>query len=458
MSTKKLRCFEYAGYRWEPAEGQLPRHIHCAFDTPNGYTFIVAGNTISVTSGDSLVQIAADRVKYYLLNEVLDDPAEAVRNAVIYANGFIHVLMGKQPGLRDAELSCMCVLVKDSKVYYAWVGQTCLYLYDGKNVVPLSRDIYQEDNTNTSLKSWQISFLGQNQMISPGICQQPLVPIDDDTLLMGTSGFCVYFEEKNTKNTLSDSMPSHTKAARLLKKAVDDEIPAACQIIKFYNIKEDIRTFIPGEHPSNVKTTSVELPVVSWIKSQLPYRLIAYAISVIVLSYMVYDLFLIDPRPPSRIEVAAEPQEGELETVNGGLSERGVGFEGQDATRSTSAVSQAPEVSGQAPAGSRPVDVVPEDILYTVRQGDNWGRIYREFEVCSWFIRNHPPNRGKFDASNNPIAGSQLAIPVVYSAKQSLNPTYFQEFTISRVGGSCQNVNNQFLRSFEQKFRASRQE
>ena len=456
MSTKKLRYFEYAGHIHVSKTGQLPRHIHHAFDTPNGYAFIVAGSSSDVPSGDSWAQTVADRIRYYLLNEVLEDPAEAVRNAIMYANGFLHVLMGKQPGLNDAELSCMCVLAKDNKVYYAWVGQVCLYLYDGKNIVPLNWELYQEEKGNNSRKSWHISFLGQKQLIVPGVCPKPLVPIDDDILLMATNGYCFYFEEKSTKKILSDSMPTHTKAARLLGKAAEDDLPAACQLIKFYNINEDVRSFAPVGHFSAPENENKNVSALSRLKSITLVQLAVVIISVFALSYMVYDLFLFDPRPPSRIEATEAMIQDDVEDANGNAPEGDSVPEGP--AISTVGVSEESSTSippEQTPS-NRADSSIPEDILYTVKSGDSWGRIYREFGVCSWFIRNHPPNTGQLDASNNPMSGSQLAIPVIYSSKQSLNPEFYLEFSVSKVGGSCQHVNNQFLRNFEQNIRAKR--
>lgn len=456
MSTKKLRYFEYAGHIHVNKMGQLPRHIHHAFDTPNGYAFIVAGNGSSEPSGTSLAQTVAERIKYYLLHEELADPVEAVRNAVMYANGFLYVMMRKQPGLNDAELSCLCVLAKDNKVYYAWVGQVCLYLYEGKNIIPLSWELYQEELGNNSRKSWQIPFLGQKQLVAPGVCTQPLAPIDDDMLLMATNGFCVYFEEKSTKKILSDSMPTHTKAASLLRKAVEDEVPAACQLIKFYNIGEGVRSFAPGGHFSTDEHDSEDVSPLSRLKSVTLVQLAAIILAVFAISYMVYDLFLFDPHPPSRIEVASEVVQNDSEAADGHAPEGDMAQEGQAVTPGGTSegptASETPEQTPSTPdAGS-----IPEDIMYTVRSGDNWGRIYREFGVCSWFIRNHPPNKGRLDASNNPMAGIQLAIPVIYSSKQSLNPAFYQEFSVSKVGGSCQHVNNQFLRNFEQLVRPTR--
>jgi hypothetical protein len=456
MSTKKLRYFEYAGYVHVSKTGSLPRHIHHAFDTPNGYAFTVAGSSLDEPSGASLAQTVADRIRYYLLNEVLEDPMEAVRNAIIYANGFLHVLMGKQPGLNDAELSCMCVLVKDNKVYYAWVGQVCLYLYDGKNIVPLNWELYQEEKGNNSRQSWHISFLGQKQLIAPGVCPKPLAPIDDDILLMATNGFCMYYEEKSTKKILSDSMPTHTKAARLLGKAAEDDFPAACQLIKFYNINEDVRSFAPVDHVSAHDNDSGDMSVLFRLKSISLVQLAIVILSVFALSYMVYDLFLIDPRPPTRIETTEELRGGDLDVASGRTPEGDSIREGQAVTSGGDSGGSPASVTSEQTPSTPSAGSIPEDIMYTVKGGDTWGLIYREFGVCSWFIRNHPPNTGKLDASNNPMAGSQLAIPVIYSSKQSLNPEYYQEFSASKVGGSCQHVNNQFLRSFEQKIRATR--
>ncbi len=453
MTTQKLRFFEYAGHTEEKNTDQIARHVHRAFDTPNGFAFVVAGNGSAENSDSSLAQIANERLKYYLVNEVLGDPAEAVRNAIIYANGFIHVLLEKQPELQDAELSCMCVLVKDNKVYYAWVGQVCLYLYEGKKLVPLSWELFHDGDEHALREAWKMSFLGQKQMIVPGVCRQPLVPIEGDILLMATSGLCLQLDEKHIKKILGDSMPAHTKAARLLCKAAEEELSAACQIIRFYNIKEEVRTFTPGAMVAASGKKAAEPRLASGRLNKSVVQWAVVVVTVCALMYMVYDLFLFDPRPPARIESVAGNQTDAAKAAFIDSSDLG-----DTESRSLEAVAPAPDkppTRGQTPS-DRPAASTPQDVLYVVKPGDNWGRIYREFEVCSWFIVNHPPNRSKFDAGNQLVAGAQLAIPIMYSAKQNLNPYFYQEFSISKVGGSCQNVTNAFLDQVQRKMNISR--
>jgi len=92
--------------------------------------------------------------------------------------------------------------------------------------------------------------------------------------------------------------------------------------------------------------------------------------------------------------------------------------------------------------------IAPADTIYLVQSGDTWGSIYRQFEVCSWFIRNHEDNIGKFDGKGDPVAGKTIAIPLVYSANPQYNPRFHNEFKTDKVGSACQYAGEEFIEEF----------
>lgn len=434
MATKKLKYFEYAGHAENTVKSGSGAHVHSAFDTPNGFAFVIVGNNIQSDQEDAFCHVAAERLKYYLMHEELEDPAEAVRNAMIYTNGFVYVSLEKQAKQDPGELSCLCVLFKEGKVYYSWVGQVSLYLYAASKLTALTWDVFADHLEETSQMPWKMAFLGQAQTVTPGVCQQPYLPVNDDMLLMGTSGLYLDPDEKEIKKVLADSMPTHTKAIRLLKQANDD-IPAACQLIRFYNLDQEKRSFLPGNQTNILRNDPVNELGAEEAPSGTRKNIVAMVLTglaVCLLFYMVYDLFLFNPRPSKRIS-----QEPELsiavDTAPVDTAKADVKTSGETNSRAAATVS------------------LPEDIIYLVKTGDTWGKIYREFEVCSWFIRNHEANQGKFNQANNPVAGSRIAIPVMYSAKPRLNPNFYAEFTVQKTGTSCQQANAAFITSFREK-------
>lgn len=465
MATKKHKNFEYAGHTGGvDGEGKNLHAFYC-FDTPNGFAYAVVGADRDVGPDKSLAAIVGERLQYYLEIEEEVSPAEAVRNALVYVNGYIHALARKDPSLQSGELSCLCVLIRDQKVYYAWVGQVCLHLFTGKKLVPLTWEVFSGDEGagDGSGRPWELAFLGKQQFLDPGLCKEALVPVDGDMLILGSSGFCLGPDEKHIRKVLTDSMPTHTKALRLTCKTGkdEDEAPMAVVLVRFYNMDQEERSFVAGSMPEVAAPEGrKEWGGIAWDLSNPWVKKILIGVGLVFVAYMLYDMFLFNPRPARQV-----PQLAEQELVLDGdslLDTLGVAPADQSARQETS--TPAAGVQPVAPAAERPVapalerpaglaGPLPADREYTVRSGDTWGRIYREFEVCSWFIRNHPPNSGKFDRSGNPVAGADLMIPVMYSASQRLNPNHYSEFTTDKVGNACQNANRDFLRRFEERLR-----
>ena len=446
MATRKLKFFEYSGKAAEFDKTSANQHTCHAFDTPNGQVFVVAGNNLAGEAGASLSKVAVERVRYYLNNEVPDNPPEAARNALMYANGFVHVMSARTPNVDVAELSCLCVIVREREVYYAWVGQVCLFLLADKRLVLLSSDIYREQAGSDHGKLWELAFLGKDKILNPGMSKQPLIPASDDQLLLGTGGLCLTTDEKLVKKVLTDSMPTNTKAARLIRSSEEEELPAACLLIQFYNLGAEERSFVAAEKPRKKTGEPARADKGFFARSNPVIRWGLYGLAAIILGWMVHDMFFIGSRPG--------------ETVTAIVDHHDVAPDAESVAVDSTPPAQAQQVDPPATAtGEREraatasLPALPADVTYTVRRGDTWGRIYREFGVCSWFIRQHPSNQGKFDASNNPIAGTDIVVPVKYSARQNLNPNFYTEFTIDKVGSSCQHASHAFIERFEQRLR-----
>jgi len=491
MATKKLKYFEYAGQFAGLSGADVAKHLFDSFETPNGHVYVVAGSNLSGEPGDYLGKVTVERIRYYLDNEVPADAAEAARNALIYANGFLRLLSEKNIDMAGAELSCLCLIVKDCKVYYSWVGQVCLFLFASRKLVRLNWDVYREETAERQGKLWDMVFLGQDMTLLPGFGKQALLPANDDIVLFGTGGLCLTADEKQLKKILSDSMPSHTKLARLLGKAEAEQLPSAGMLIQFYNLEQEKRSYVAGGRaPKAVvkpaggavarPAAGSRLPAIgrtvwqavakafSWPPARAAgpapgffslsnpvFRLLLFGLAFVVLAYMIYDMFLFDTGPSRLMDPDAPEQ-----LITAGTTEPEGAGSGEAAAESVGEQPAVPPVAtpapAPAPAPESSATVIPDDIRYNVRSGDTWGRIYSNYGVCSWFIRNHPANRGKFDAANNPLAGTQIMIPVKYSSRRRYNPTFYQEFTTDKVGSACQNANQAFIDRFEEMLRQRR--
>jgi PPM family protein phosphatase len=440
MANKKLKNFEYAN---QTVKGQIPlmnTDKLSFFECDNGYVFLIADGEGFDDQGEKAAELAIERIQYYLENEFVDKPSEAVYNALVYANGFIYEQSRKNPHEDNRGVSVSCMLIRGNSVFYSSIGHCRIYFFDGRRIYLLSKgdieSIEPESNTDPEIADEiEIRFLGKAKRIFPEVNTEALMPVNGDMILLVSDGLYNSLNDKALQKTLSDQMPAQTKIYRLMDLANLDsgEDNISAQLISFYNIENEVRKFTPLKEKSQVK---INLPsrlpdftVISglakdYLKQPL-YKTILGALAFLIFSYMFYDIFLYNPRPARKIN-----------------NEKIVPSDLQENTES-----ETPgDVISREPVDSR----IPADVVYLVKTGDTWSRIYSEFGVCSWFIRNHPPNAGKFDSADNPIAGQRLNIPIVYSSRRNLNPNFYQEFTIQKTGSRCENANDEFLKNFRE--------
>ena len=427
MATRKLKNFEFAGFRHAEEPERESLHLFDSFETTNGYVFLVAGSDKPTQGDQQVCDIICDRVRYYLDNDQPVNSFEAVTSALVYANGYLFEKARKEPGFKPGKASAICLLVHEGKVYYAWLGQVSIYLYTGKRRYPLSWPVL--DNSNDDGE--EFLYLGQNQLAQPGVCEKALVPVDDDMIFLGTGPGWELIREKNFCGILADSMPTHTKVQRLTKMVSQEDVghTRAANLVSFYNLDQTERSFATGEAPAapgiieKVRAQLNARPKNSLVKAAL------LTLAGIIIAYMVYDIFLFNPAKP--VKVNAKTHEVVAKDTIADVAET---------------------IQDAIPEGK---PAYPADVQYLVKRGDTWGKIYLQYEVCSWFIRNHPLNAGKFDGSDNPVLNSTIIIPVRYSGSQRLNPNFYQEFTTSKVGNGCQNVNQAFKNRVDEKLKSA---
>jgi PPM family protein phosphatase len=422
MATRKLRNFEYAYHSQEYKSTEQIREVSGVFEPGNDHLFVLCSSMSNEIRDAKAAEIAVERIAYFFESEFIENPIDALNQAIVYTNGYIQNYGRENEGLEGMKTACLVVLNRDNKVYYANIGGNGLYFFNGKKLYPLacsSSDGLQED-----------TLLGVNSEINPFICEHPFVPVEDDTLVLCSEKFLGCVSEKSVKAMLSDPMPLLTKVSRLVDLASqncgDDNVSVV--LINFYNMDNEERSFDYNKTATSGSfVDKVKLPKL--IKHPVWNMVIIGAI-ILFFSYMVYDLFIYNPKPARRVELSGQVDDAGTEV---GVPE------------------EAKVVSVENAKGKELTYVIPNDSVYAVKTGDTWGKIYQQFGVCSWFIRNHKPNTGKFDRANNPVAGTRIQIPLQYSSKQNLNPRFYQEFATEKVGSTCQNANESYLKAFEKK-------
>ncbi len=428
MVTKKLKYFEYGIHSNKGKAKPSNFDGYAAFDSPNGYVFVLCDGYDE--SGEKAKDLALDRIRYFMEKEHLEDPREAVQSALIYTGGYIYEYARKhEENYKNTAVSCLCLLIRDNKIYYSSLGNCNMYLFNGKRLYLLTQETLNNNASDNDFKEKQL--LGKNKAPSPFVCEHPLVPLNSDMILLCTDGLYDHVSEKNIKKILSDPMPVYTKACRLTDMAVnsgsDDNVTV--QLISFYNLEHDKREFAEPEKP--IEDTE-ELPKTAKIDitgNPLWNKLII-GIVLILTIFMFYDLFIFNPRP------ARELNDNRANLSDDTITEK---KPPKDETK--------PEAIDLVRLLNR---FTPADTVYVVQSGDNWSTIYGKFGVCSWFIRNHEDNKGKFDSKGDPVQGKKILVPLIYSARPEYNPRFYKEFTTDKVGNACQHAGEDFIENFHE--------
>ena len=435
METKKFSTFEFGGSYLPARQESRELHIQHAFDSPYGHAIVLA-SALNAREGELTADII-DRINYYLHNEREDDPAEVCRNALIYTSGYLYQQQKKDGASSYAQLGCLCAIVRNDQVYYGALGQACLWIKTDRTWRPLltlTATVASADKEQADQAPASGHFLGSGILAEPVCPSRAFQPVAGDMVLLGSGPVCQVAGHKSTRQILGDNMPLQTKVSRVLRQVSDREegATAAVSILHFYQSTNATRAIpvpiIRAQEEQSLHTKKMTAKrkktkqnarkggIKSWTKN-LFSLLVLFAVG-----YMVYDLFIYDPRPPMALPPATE-------------------LPGPDLTV---------DVEDFPLSDAGPPAELPDDIPYRVRSGDTWSRIYLQFGVCSWFIRNHPPNVRRLGSRAGLMADVTLMIPVRYSSNPDYNPYYYTEFTTDKVGSNCQNVNEAFRDAFEE--------
>lgn len=425
MTTKKFSTFEYT---LETYEGGGDNTCMDSFETPHGHVFVIAlAGEDKVQAG--LAATAVERIKYYFESEPDDKAADICKNALVYTGGYLYQHGQGDPGRKPDGISCICLLFDGENIHYSGMGDVCMSVLAGKKMHSL---IFCDNDGPDGALPGKGSYLGDAPVAEPQASLHPSSPARDDILLFGAGELCGHIMSRQLKKILMDSMPLQTKLARVMRHVRDQggRQPSTACMICFYGMAEGHGNYWKGDmmvksdsaRGKSGKKSTKQGARNGRITESLRYAIMALLI--VFVGYMFYDLFIYDPRPPVAVPLARQ--------------------EAAD----TDTLLEEPEDTGHPDM----LPPFPGDVNYTVRGGDTWNRIYLQFGVCSWFIINHPPNTGRFGRDGGLIAGQTLRIPVRYSGDPDLNPHYYTEFTLDRVGSSCENAGREFREAFEEKY------
>ncbi len=161
--------------------------------------------------------MVTESIRKYFFNRSYSDFDKAITNAVVYANYTLYQQTLKDEKYQGIGSTLAILIVKNNKAWYAYAGDSRIYLLREGKLQLLTRDHvetpeYPNDAEVTIL-------LGHHKDIKFGVCKQPLTIETNDLFLLCTDGVTDVLGKESLLDVLNDAntAPEH-KSLKLAEK------------------------------------------------------------------------------------------------------------------------------------------------------------------------------------------------------------------------------------------------
>lgn len=224
------------------------------FDTPNGYVFVICDGMGGHVGGAVASQTAVAAIKQYFESSHAN-LFVAMQASLEQANDAIIQKIKEAPELDGMGTTCVLLIIKDGKVYYAHIGDSRIYYIHRDEMKPITKDhsfvqslvdeghITEEEAEKHPNKNQITKALGIHPSIEPTICNEPIVPVPGDYFLLCSDGLTGMTNEKAIRETIINSEKNlQEKVSQLIELAKEgggkDNITA--QLVQFVDTPVDI--------------------------------------------------------------------------------------------------------------------------------------------------------------------------------------------------------------------------
>ncbi len=189
------------------------------FKILNGHVFVVCDGHDGVEGHGALAsKLIAESIKKYFYNRSYKDMSKALTNAITYANFTLFEQTRKNEKYRGIGSTLAIVIYRDGKLYYAYAGDSRIYVFKNNQLQPLTRD--HVDDAAKGAEAEVKILLGKSKDIKFGVCKNPLAAAENDIYLVCTDGLTDQLTEVEITEVLADAdkSPEH-KCQNLIEMA-----------------------------------------------------------------------------------------------------------------------------------------------------------------------------------------------------------------------------------------------
>ena len=133
-----IENFKYGNTSDTGSASTINEDFYGCFDTLNGKVFVLCDGMSNPIGGHVASKTAVEAVREYYNASVYNNLIISLHNALVHANNAVSRKMQEEPELNGMSSTCLIVIIKENKVYYADIGDSRLYHYRGGKCVLLS--------------------------------------------------------------------------------------------------------------------------------------------------------------------------------------------------------------------------------------------------------------------------------------------------------------------------------
>lgn len=359
------------------------------FAIQDGHVFLLCdGHDGNEGHGALAAKLTAESIKKYFFNRTYKNLLAALTNAVTFANFSVHEQSLKDAKYNNIGATLAILIYKNNKVYYAYAGDSRIYLYKNQALKALTLD-HVADRYNPAGSDVNV-LVGRNRDIKFGVCKSPLEITVGDKILLCTDGLSDVVIKEDIAEVLQDDDTSPDHKAMLLAKKADE------------NDGADNTSVYVVEFDNNIPVPKAKKNISKLLKTGVLAILVAGILG--FGGFKAYEFFT--NRDNSKIEKEAlVMQEAEKPIVKESVVKDSVTVLAKAKIEKELAVKKSETVKKKTPSHTN----TNQNSLFEhkIKFGENLYRLSLRYGISQQQLININGNKAK-----NLIAGSIIKIPV----------------------------------------------
>ncbi len=187
-----------------------------------GHVFIVCdGHDGEEGHGALAAKITSESIKKYFHNKSYKDTISALTNAVSFANYSVYKQATSETKYNNICSTLAVLIFKNNKIYYAYAGDSRIYLYQNNKLTKLTLD--HVTDINNAAESDVTILVGKNKDIKFGVCKNPLKVSPDDRFLVCTDGISDTLNSEELTDVIGNDDTSPDHKALILEQRIKEK-------------------------------------------------------------------------------------------------------------------------------------------------------------------------------------------------------------------------------------------